>query len=750
MGSQAPTTTRDEASGHADAPGAVGPGVALLAFSTHSSYGARIDWELLSLGRMLRRRGVPSVLFQIHYDATDESKNTLRTDELVSRIVSGGFGWVVCHEVWTTDLGRRLLDAGIRIVERRARSMPQSILDPSLDAIRWSATSGPPLDEYAGLVELLGLPPMDSVTNVDLTIGDACSYQATIEANPFFAELAGDPRFARHKGCAYCFNGTTKEPSPVPGAPVRDRPDRLLDELRSRRAMLPGLKTVWMPFAEVFYDALSEAFDRSVGDPVWQGLTMSMQCRPDVIVKRRADIEQLARKADRAKTVIKIAVVGYENFSPSELQRLNRGVTPDDLASAAAILGTWGHDLVPGLDVRGYIPSFILFNPWTSLDDLELNLREIERHGLSSANIERMRIGSATPLYEMARRAKLTASAPVRLAVHPNGYFSETGYVFQDAPVAAACEGFDILKPLGFADQALLLAAIVDAVRRSADPAGIDWNGIAATWQSIRRRSETTSGTAFRRAEQGVGIDVRKVVEILSQAGITARPALSRPAPRPAAARRGPSSRGAERLGLGVGRACNNGCNPCIWERRLEFRQEAAMPVDAPVAGKVVQLAGREPTLASDLPALVRGLREAGAVRVDMDTNGRRLMYPAYVRSLDAAGLDAVTVKLFGIDAASWDAHTREPGSFAQAVEAMATLHHFAPGITLTGMVIPGREPGSRLQELVDFARSIGLARLRVVIRLARQDLLSLADLDATVTSLATAADGPAISFVTE
>jgi len=37
-----------------------------------------------------------------------------------------------------------------------------------------------------------------------------------------------------------------------------------------------------------------------------------------------------------------------------------------------------------------------------------------------------------------------------------------------------------------------------------------------------------------------------------------------------------------------------------------------------------------------------------------------------------------------------------------------------------------------------------------VVIRLARQDLLSLAELDATVTSLATASDGPAISFVTE
>jgi hypothetical protein len=741
-------------------PGASGvarDGVAFLAFSTQSSYGARVDWELLSLGRTLRRRGIPSVLFQVHYDATDEAENNRRTDELVSRILSGAFAWVVCSEVWTADLGRRLLDAGVRIIERRARSLPESLLDPSLDTLlgpsvgttRNQTTSRPPLDEYRGLVELLGLPPTDAVTNVDLTMSEACSYKATIDSNPFFAELADDPSFAGHRGCAYCFNGHRMPAEAPPGAPVRDKADRLLDELRSRRAMLPGLKTVWMPFAEAFYDGLLEAFDRSTGDPVWHGLTMSMQCRPDVIVSRRADIELLARKAERAQTVIKIAVVGYENFSPAELQRMNRGVTPADLASAAAILGSWARDPIPGLDVKGYIPSFILFNPWTTLEDLELNLREIQRHGLASANIERMRIGSATPLYEMARRAKLTSSGPVRLAVHPNGYFSETGYSFRDARVAAASDGLDALKSLGFADQAPLLVAIVDAVRRSEDPARIDWKQIAAAWKSIREKSEVVSVDAFRRAEQRPAIDVGKVIELLARNDVTAHAALSRPAPRPAG-RRVSGSRDAGRLGLGVGSACNNGCDPCVWTRRLDFRPQAALPVQAPVAGKVVQLAGREPTMVGDLPALVRALREAGAVRVDMDTNGRRLLYPAYVRSLDSAGLDAVTVKLFGVDAASWDAHTREPGSFAQTLEAMATLHHFAPGITLTGMIMPGREPGSRLGELVDFARSIGLSRLRVVVRLAKQDLLTLDAFDATMTSLVAADDGPATTFTVE
>ena len=77
--------------------------------------------------------------------------------------------------------------------------MPESILDSSLSSLPLDAFSGQPLDEYRGLIELVGLPPTGAVANVDLTIGDACSYQAPILANPFFADIASDPRFSDHK-----------------------------------------------------------------------------------------------------------------------------------------------------------------------------------------------------------------------------------------------------------------------------------------------------------------------------------------------------------------------------------------------------------------------------------------------------------------------------------------------------------------------------------------------------------------------
>jgi hypothetical protein len=638
----------------------------------------------------------------------------------------------------------------VHVVERRSHTLPEATFssEPPLDQLPPAA----PRDEYQGLVEVLGQSTAAGIANLDLIHGLPCSYKSSISDNPFFAEIAGLPEFAAHKGCAYCFNSSFDMPQEEP-----DPAQAILDQLRMRRATLPGLKTVWIPFAEVIFETLGRALDRSQDDPVWRGLTLAMQCRPDVVVKRRKDIETVAAKAHGAATAIKIAVVGYENFSPAEIQVLNRGVSPDDLASAAAILAGWQREPVPGLDVRDYVPSFILFTPWTTLEDLELNLREIERHGLSNANVERLRLGRATPLYEMARRQGLTSSEPVRLAVHPNGYFSEASIRFKDPRVASVCEGFDRLKPFAFEEQAPVLAAIVDAVRRSPDPATIDWAAVEATWQRIKHlASENSHGS---RPEGGPSIDVGRVREVLARNGIAPRVRPSdlatalgtasgtrRAGPAPA---RGAGLATEESIRLAVGASCNNGCQPCVWARRLSFGPLVTSPLP-PVAGKKVLLSGREPTMLEDLPERVRELRAAGAGRVEIHTNGRRFVYPRFVRALDAAGLDSASVKLFGADAAAWDAHTREPGSFAQTVEGMAVLAQVAPRVTLSGMIFPGKDAGSRLGEMIAFSQSLGLARVIVVLRLARQDLLGLGDLESQVRAIQGTSEGPSVYFGVE
>jgi MoaA/NifB/PqqE/SkfB family radical SAM enzyme len=132
------------------------------------------------------------------------------------------------------------------------------------------------------------------------------------------------------------------------------------------------------------------------------------------------------------------------------------------------------------------------------------------------------------------------------------------------------------------------------------------------------------------------------------------------------------------RLPDGDRATCNNGCDPCV-SRAVEA---PSSDFASDVRGQHVVLRDREAALRADLPGHVRALRDRGAASIALLTNGRILLYPERARSLVRAGVDRFVVKLFGLDAASHDAHTRAPGSFDQA---------------LRGIEIARREPGTEV-----------------------------------------------------
>jgi molybdenum cofactor biosynthesis enzyme MoaA len=186
-------------------------------------------------------------------------------------------------------------------------------------------------------------------------------------------------------------------------------------------------------------------------------------------------------------------------------------------------------------------------------------------------------------------------------------------------------------------------------------------------------------------------------------------------------------------VGLAVGDACNNGCRACVWTRRLSFRPAVGPDVD--VAGWRVELGGREPTVREDLPDVVRSLVERGAAEIELSTNGRRFVYPGYAHKLYEAGLDAVSVKLFGVTEAAWVEHTRVPGSYSQTLKGLTELSRVR-GLRVTGVAYPGRAAGTAVDDFTAFATSIGLGRLRLVLELPKQDLLGLGALEARLEGL--------------
>jgi len=185
-----------------------------------------------------------------------------------------------------------------------------------------------------------------------------------------------------------------------------------------------------------------------------------------------------------------------------------------------------------------------------------------------------------------------------------------------------------------------------------------------------------------------------------------------------------------------VGTTCNNGCRGCLWTKRLERVPLAVIPPPVEVAGRGVRLAGREPTLRNDLAEVVAALREAGATGIEIETNGRMFGYARYLTSLRDAGVTRLAIKLFGCNEDVWDAHTRAPGSYEQTLRAIDVIQRLTPRIDLVAVIVPRREAGAGLRELVDFAGALKFRRARVELRLAKLDLTALPALDAEVRAL--------------
>ncbi len=468
---------------HASSSGDPAQGVALVAFSTESPLAARGDVYLADLARTLRRQGIPSRVFHVHLHPADQEENRQRVQRLVERLIAERCRCAVFSELWTPELGRQLQAAGIRLIETSSHTFESAAFcarPVELPSHVRDCETRESLDEFANLVEIVGPRDPRPITAIDLRIDHSCGYKRTLADNPFYRDVLDVPEVVSHRGCAYCLSArATSVRTPEQMA------ERIVERIRTDRQVFPAVETIWMAFAETYYDALAIAFRTTRGDRVWDGITLSMQCRPDVIAQRAHDIEALAADAAASGCRLRIGVVGFENFSPREILVLNRGAAPEALDAAAAILNRWLSRPPTGLLVRGFTPSFILFTPWTRVEDLEINLQRIARHGFWNANIERLRLGPGTPAFTKAQHDGLVADGPVLVAAHPNGYTSERDIRFADPQVAAVSAGFERLRPFAFSEQPELLAGVIATVRAAADPAAVDWDGVTRAWDDV-------------------------------------------------------------------------------------------------------------------------------------------------------------------------------------------------------------------------------------------------------------------------
>ncbi|MCK6586064.1 MAG: radical SAM protein [Polyangiaceae bacterium] len=168
---------------------------------------------------------------------------------------------------------------------------------------------------------------------------------------------------------------------------------------------------------------------------------------------------------------------------------------------------------------------------------------------------------------------------------------------------------------------------------------------------------------------------------------------------------------------IGLGFACNNACVFCaqgdlraggdtIDEARVAGLIEAVKP------GEIVAFTGGEPTIHERLPAWIEAASARGARRVLVQTNGRRLAYPAYAKVLkEACPSLTLEVSLHGSTEPMHDYHTSVPGSFKQTRIGLKNARSLGIASSITTVVT--RSNFRHLAEIVAVAHGAGARAVR-------------------------------------
>ena len=734
------------------------------------------DVPFLWLCGQVREDGGTADVLDVRYERGVDPEP--RTQELLVHLEQGRYGLVVFDQVWDASLLARIrartgawlcatdpdMDAGpVRVdfalrhvASHRApvrhlvaalragtdlRAIPNLTLH--LDAAASPLPSVRPEERFAATPEALQpfRPAVDAILlghprNVDgtaprvrksLEAATGCPFSAPVAANLAFAGVPLDAPDVTLAGCAFCFMGGDYR-----ALGKADSVRVQLDQLAFWQAHLPrradgraGLdEVVLRDQAALRYlpDLIEGARARGL-EPVG----FLVPGRGDAILRFGPELERAAALAAGSGFWWTLHLIGFETFSPRQLELYNKGVTVAEYADALRQLRALHARYPDGFRLQhAGAASFILFNPWTTLDDLQETVDFCRDHAVGDLahglTLSRLRLYPNLPLYWKARHDGLLQDgpAPTDRGAAWTGYAAEAPWRYADPRVAAVEDLHrrlhgDVHPEAGVG----LLAAVVqwaraagtgadqDIGKEAVDAAVVGFAQLRATWQ--------------RRDAQRAAVP---------------------PGSPPTAIARVRTVR--------VGGACNNRCRTCVADHaafEAEPERLARAVATAATSGHVT-FSGREPTLLRFLPGLVRAARSGGAGAVEIVTNGRALASPRAAPALRAAGTTAWLIKRHRLADADEDAITAVVGAGAEMAEGVARAR--AAGVAWSLLAIPVCGAEDELPGLVRWAAERGARAVHVHVLAGELDLRRPDRLRAALASAAGFAATHRIGFAIE
>lgn len=255
--------------------------------------------------------------------------------------------------------------------------------------------------------KVLNKAPWAMNPTIEVVAGHRCSYRAPVAANPFYRGLSLP---SGSMGCSFCqmpdmktsrwaLKDATAFAARQIAALSRQRPDADGEA----RLNLCGFE-LWR--------RLEDLARGLVRDGV-RGVELNFMPRLDEVLAARGAVERVLPLLAASGISLRINGLGVENFSPEENMRLHKGITAEQVHEASAFLISCS-ELWPGtfrLPFGGL--GMILFTPWTTLNDLRVNLDNIERCRL----IDRP--------FALSRRLMLFPGAPVTALAERDGLLAK-------------------------------------------------------------------------------------------------------------------------------------------------------------------------------------------------------------------------------------------------------------------------------------------------------------------------------------
>ena len=234
-------------------------------------------------------------------------------------------------------------------------------------------------------------------------LGEECTYDRPFRANRFLAglSLAG---CLRRGGCAFCGRPEGRRWTTSP-------PELLRRQLAAIDRTLPGPADRGLRIR-----LLGEAALRHVGAVAREALRfrrrplrLLLDARADRLLAAAEPLRAALRALEGSGVRLELSLLGAESFGTAALERLNKGLRPEQTLRAIRLLFELEREFPAGFGFREHGGlSLLTMTPWTTPAELALDLAVVEALGLESLVGKlftgRLRLFPGLPLVEAARR----------------------------------------------------------------------------------------------------------------------------------------------------------------------------------------------------------------------------------------------------------------------------------------------------------------------------------------------------------